>query len=158
MFGDYEWEYSPLAKAGNWFWTKAVDPILCRIAGDGYSALRTIRGIIQIIILVAILLLPISVFYKPSHMLTASGLLFDIAGVLRLFLLEEINSSLEHFRETRPDNLPSVAMRELIMPEAAGPYQEDTSDDAFIHRFYYAKRAVFFLFLGFVLQMIGDLV
>jgi hypothetical protein len=59
-------------------------------ASSGYSAFRTVRGIIQIIILVAVLLLPISLFYSPGHMLTASGLLFDIAGVLRLFLLEEI--------------------------------------------------------------------
>jgi len=156
MFRDYEWEYSPLAKAGNWFWTKVIDPVLRTIvADDGYSAFRTVRGIIQIIILVAVLLLPISLFWRPGHLLTASGLLFDIAGVLRLFLLEEINNALEHFRETRPDNLPSVAMRELIMPEASGPYDIESP---FIQRFFYEKRAVFFLFIGFVLQMIGDLV
>jgi hypothetical protein len=155
MFGDYGWEYSPLARLGNWFWTKVIDPILCLVADDGYSAFRTVRGIIQIIVLVAVLLLPVSLFYKPGHLLTASGLLFDIAGVLRLFLLEEIKGALEHFRETRPDNLPSVAMRELIMPEASGPYDIEAP---YIKRFYYEKRAVFFLFIGFVLQMIGDLV
>jgi hypothetical protein len=156
MFGSYLWEYSPLAKVGNWIWVNLIDPVLRTvIADDGYSALRTVRGIIQITVLVAVVLLPISIFYKPGHMLTASGLLFDIAGVLRLFLLEEINNSLEHFREARPDNLPSVAMRELIMPEASGPYD---IEKPFAQRFFYQKRAVFFLFIGFVLQMIGDLI
>jgi hypothetical protein len=110
--------------------------------------------VIQIIVLSAILLLPISVFYSPSHLLTASGLLFDIARVLRLFLFEEIGTALEHFRETRPDNLPSVAMRELIMPEVSEPYDIESP---YIRRFFYKTRAVFFLFIGFVLQMIGDL-
>jgi hypothetical protein len=155
MFGGYEWEYSPLAKIGNWFWTKAIDPVLCWIADDAYVAFRTVRGVIQLVILFAVIMLVLSPFYKPSHMLTGSGLLFDIAGVLRIFLLEEIDTALEYFRENRPDNLPSVAMRELIMPEASGPYD---ADSPFMKRFYYGRRAVFFLFIGFVLQMIGDLV
>jgi hypothetical protein len=41
MFNDYEWEYSPLARVGNWFWTKVIDPILCAVADDGYPATRT---------------------------------------------------------------------------------------------------------------------
>ncbi|PDT77140.1 hypothetical protein [Bradyrhizobium sp. C9] len=155
MLSGYEWENSLIARLGNWIWTKAIDPVLCKIAGDELSAFRTIRGIIQIIISVAVLLLPLSLFFNAGHVLTASGLLFDIAGVLRLFLLEEIDSALDHYRETRPDNLPSVAMRELIMPEASGPYLENGSA---IQRFYYQKRGVFFLFVGFALQLIGDLV
>jgi hypothetical protein len=153
MFGDYEWEYSPLAKIGNWFWT--IDPLLCLIADYEYSALRAVRGIIQVTLLVAVCFLPLSLFFAPGHMLTASGLLFDIAGVLRLFLLEEIDEALEYLREKRPDNLPAYAMRELIMPEASGPYDGEAP---FMKRFYYSRRAVFFLFLGFALQMIGDLV
>jgi hypothetical protein len=51
-------------------------------------------------------------------------------------------------------NLPSVAMRELVMPEA-GPYDADADH---ISIFYYKKRGILFLFIGFVLQMIGDLV
>src|SRR5258708_3327383 len=98
MFSNYDWEYSPLARVGNWLLTKAVDPVLRSVASDGYSAFRTVRGLIQITILVAIFLLPVGLFYSPGHMLTASGLLFDIAGVLRLFLLEEISAALEHFR------------------------------------------------------------
>jgi hypothetical protein len=155
MWNDYRWEYSPLAKYGNWFWMHAVDPFLSLLADDGYSALRGVRGLIQVILVVATLLVFVSFFHSPAHVLTASGLLFDIAGVLRLFLLEEINGALEHFRENEHGNLPSVAMRELIMPEASGPYD---TESPYIKRFFYAKRGVLFLFIGFILQMIGDLV
>lgn len=86
-------------------------------------------------------------------MLTASGLLFDIAGALRLFLLEEIDHSLSGFTSNEHGNYPSVATRELIMPE--GVSVSDINDRP-ISFFYYKKRGVLFLFLGFVLQMIGD--
>ena len=46
-------------------------------------------------------------------------------------------------------------MRELIMPEAAGPYYESRMPE--VKRFDYMKRGVLFLFVGFVLQMLGDL-
>ena len=98
-------------------------------------------------------MLPFAIIGWSGHLFTASGLLFDIAGVLRLFLLEELTEALEPFEER--ENLPSVAMRELIMPEAAGPYDTETPH---VTRFYYNKRGVLFLFLGFFLQMIGDLV
>jgi hypothetical protein len=45
-------------------------------------------------------------------------------------------------------------MRELIMPEASGAY--DTQSDP-VSFFFYKKRGILFLFLGFVLQMFGDL-
>ena len=64
-------------------------------------------------------------------------------------------SNLSGFEENEFGNVPSVAMRELIMPEASGPY--DTTSDL-VSQFYYKKRGVLFLFIGFVLQMISDLV
>jgi len=48
-------------------------------------------------------------------------------------------------------------MRESIVPEASGPY-DDAPSSPYVKRFYYAKRGVLFLFLGFVLQMLGDIV
>jgi hypothetical protein len=153
MASEYRWEYSRLAKWGNWFWVHAIDPTLRYIlADDTLVAFRRLRGIIQIILVAAIILLPFAIICWSGHLFTASGLLFDIAGVLRLFLLEELTEALEPFKER--ESLPSVAMRELIMPEAAGPYDTETPH---VTRFYYNKRGVLFLFLGFVLQMIGDL-
>jgi hypothetical protein len=146
------WEYSPLARCGNLFWSRVADPALRLFADDTLVAFRRIRGVIQITVVVAILLIPAAFFFHPGHLLTASGLLFDIAGVLRLFLFDELQDALEPFKER--EHVPSVAMRELIMPEASGPYTTETPD---ISVFYYRKRGVLFLFLGFALQMAGDI-
>jgi hypothetical protein len=142
-----------LGEVGKLDLDKTIAPLLCAFADDYSSALRRLRGCVQIIVLIASLLIPVSFFYKTSHMLTASGLLFDIAGVLKLFLLEEIDGAVEHYRDK--GRIPSWAMRELIAPEAFGPYEG--ADASNVKRFYYTKRAVLFLFLGFVLQMLGDL-
>jgi len=155
MWTDYRWEYSPLARLGNRVWVAGVEPVLCSFSGSELAALRSIRGVVQISVLLAIVLLPLSLFYKTSHILNASGLLFDIAGILRLFLLEQVEANLKTFTENKYGNLPSVAMRELVMPEASGPYD---SDSDYIKRFYYHKRGVLFLFLGFVLQMIANFI
>jgi len=148
----YRWEYSPLARIGNLIWARAVDPTLRFFADDELTAFRKLRGLVQIILLLAILLVPVSFFFIPGHILTASGLLFDIAGVLRLFLLEEIEDSLPEYEPNEYGDVPSVAMRELIMPETSGPYHADSPA---ISRFYYKKRGVLFLCVGFVLQLIG---
>jgi hypothetical protein len=153
MFG-YRWEYSPLARCGNLLWNYAVDPLLRCLAHDVFTFLRRARGFIQVVLLLAILLIPVSFFYRTAHLLTASGLLFDIAGVLRLFLFEEVQHALAGYKETRYGNLPSVAMRELVMPEASGPYHADSPH---ISLFFYEKRGVLFLFVGFLLQLIADL-
>ncbi len=152
---EYRWEYSSLSRFGNFVWTRIVDPLLRTFAGDDLTMLRRLRGLIQVIVLVAALLAALSVAYNPSKLLTTSGLLFDIAGVLRLFLLEELTDALSGFKPNKYGNLPSVAMRELIMPEAVGPY--DTTSN-YVSLFYYQKRGVLFLFIGFALQLIGGLV
>jgi hypothetical protein len=149
----YRWEYSPLARLGNLLWARAIDPLLQLFADDTMVALRRIRGLIQIIVVAAILLLPAAFFIHPAHLVTASGLLFDIAGVLRLFLHDELNDALEEFRER--EKLSSIAMREFVMPEASGPFDDTAASP--LSRFYYHRRGVFFLFLGFALQMAGDL-
>jgi hypothetical protein len=150
----YRWEYSPLAHYGNWIWARAIDPMLQIFADGDLAFLRRIRGVIQIILLTAIVLIVASFRFSPAHLLTASGLLFDIAGALRLFLVEELVEALGGFKQNKARNLPSVAMRELIMPEESGPYD---SDSPYMSNFYYRKRGVLFLFVGFALQMVGDL-
>jgi hypothetical protein len=154
MLNAYRWEYSPLARAGDYVWKYAVDPVLRFFADDELALLRRTRMVVQVALSVAILLLPASYFFSPVRLITASGLLFDIAGVLRLFLLEEIERNLVGFKPNEYGNLPSVAMRELVMPEASGPYHADSPP---MSLFYYKKRGVLFLFIGFVLQMISDL-
>jgi hypothetical protein len=148
---DYRWEYSPLAHAGDWLWAKLVDPVLrFGVGGDDLTSFQHTRAAIQLTIFAALVLLPLSFLYKPAHMLTASGLLFDIAGTMRLFLHERVDRELSRFTLNHEGRYPSVAMRELIMPETR---MEEISD---ISIFYYKQRGVVFLFVGFVLQMIGD--
>jgi len=54
-------------------------------------------------------LIPISFFGTPAHMLTL-GLLSIIAGVMRIFLLDEIEEALKGYKPNVHDNYPSVAM------------------------------------------------
>jgi hypothetical protein len=156
MFGPFgRPEYSSLAKCGDWLWSQLIDPILRTIIGnDDTTALLRIRAGIQLTVLAALVLLPISLFWNTAHMLTASGLLFDIAGATRVFLIEEIDNALAGY-EVEDENYPSAAMRELIMPE--GIVEEKINNNP-ISFFYYKKRGVLFLFFGFVLQMIADIV
>jgi hypothetical protein len=139
-----------IARMGNKIWQNVIDTLLRIIANDELAFFLRIRGAIQIILVIALALLPASIIFYPGRLLVASGLLFDIAGVLRVFLLEELTDALEPFVER--ERIPSVIMRELIMPEASGPY---TSESPPISLFYYKKRGVLFLFVGFVLQMVG---
>jgi hypothetical protein len=155
MPSEYLWEYSPLVRLGNSVWKRFIDPALRKFAGDEIVFMRRARGVIQIMLLAATILIPAAIFYSTAHLLTASGLLFDIAGALRLFLFDEIHASLSGFKENEYGNVPSVAMRELIMPEAQGPYDADAP---YISQYYFKKRGVLFLILGFLLQLIGSVV
>lgn len=152
---DYRPEYSSLARLGNWLWTRATDPILRAFADDELVLLRRLRLVIQLVVLTALVMLPLSLFFNAGHMITGSGLLFDVAGALRLFLHETISTELAGFKENEYGNVPSVAMRELIMPEASGPYDMNSNQ---MSLFYYQKRAILYLFIGFVLQLIGSFV
>jgi hypothetical protein len=146
--------YGFLARWGDWCWAKIVDPVLrSSIGQDDITSPRRMRAAIQLTVLAAVLLLPLALFRNPGHVFTASGLLFDIAGALRLFLLEEIDHQIADVKPNEYGNYPSPVMRELIMPE--GVYIRKINDRP-ISFFYYKKRGVLFLFFGFVLQMVGD--
>lgn len=152
--GNYRWEYGRLALIGDWIWAKTADPVLRFIVGgDDLTSFQHIRAAIQLTLLIALILLPISFFYSRAHMLTASGLLFDIAGTMRLFLLERITHEISQFTPNQYGNYPSVVMRELIMPEGVSVREVNDRPMSF---FYYKQRGIVFLFLGFALQMLGD--
>jgi hypothetical protein len=152
----YRWEYSGLAKLGDKVWLYVIDPVLRFVIGnDETTSLQRLRAGIQITVLVAVLLLPMSLFWHTAHMLTAAGLLFDIAGATRIFLLEEIDYQISQTTPNEHDNHPSSVMRELIMPEGTS---ECKINDNHVSFFYYKKRGVLFLFFGFALQMIADII
>ena len=150
---DYRPEYSALATFGDRIWRIAINPVL-RIAfgRDKLTALIRIRLSIQIILIAAVVLTPFAFWFRSGPALNAAGLLFDIAGVVRVFLLEEIDEALAYYEDK--DELPCVAMREFIMPEAPNVTLEDDGGS----HFYYRKRGVLFLFIGFVFQMLSDVI
>jgi hypothetical protein len=128
-------EYSSLAKWGDRLWAWSIDPILRTIIGnDDTTALRRIRAGIQLTVLAALVLLPISPFWNTAHMLTASGLLFDIAGATRVFLLEEIDNALAGY-EVEDENNPSAATRELIRGHCGGEDKQQS------HQFLLLQKA-----------------
>jgi hypothetical protein len=99
-FRGFRWEYGRLAFAGDWLWAKTADPALRFAAGgDDLTFFQRTRAAVQLTVLAAVLLLPLSVLsHSRAHVLTASGLLFDIAGVMRLFLLERITHEISTFK------------------------------------------------------------
>src|SRR5437763_2908530 len=139
--GSFRWEYGRLALAGDWLWARIVDPVLrFSVGGDDLTSFQRIRAAIQLTVLAALILLPLSIFpWSRGHMLTASGLLFDIAGAMRLFLLERIDHEISTFKEY--ENYPSVVMRELIMPEGVSVREINDRPMSF---FYYKQRGVVF--------------
>jgi hypothetical protein len=151
----YRWEYGRLALAGDWLWARTVDPVLrFAVGGDDLTSFQRIRAAIQLTVLAALVLLPLSILpHSRAHMLTASGLLFDIAGTMRLFLFERIEHEISTFKPNEHGNYPSVVTRELIMPEGVSVSEVNDRPMSF---FYYKQRGVVFLFIGFVLQMLGD--
>jgi hypothetical protein len=144
-----------LASAGNRIWASACSPMLRLFADDTLSLLVRLRLAIQLTIVAALVFLAVSFLLGPRY-LNASGLIFDVAGVLRLFLYEEVRENLEpfHDEEAYPHGPPSVSMRELIMPEASGPYDAHSPG---LSAFYFRKRGVIYLVLGFVFQFASTL-
>ena len=148
-------EYSVLAKAGETIWHWTCSPVLRLFADDDLSLLLRLRLLIQLTLVTGIAFLIASIYFGPK-ILNAAGLIFDVAGVLRLFLYEELRESLEPFLDEKayPQGPPSVAMRELIMPENYGPYEPDLPG---LSTFYFRKRGVLYLVLGFVFQLAATL-
>ena len=135
---------------GDRFWHHAVLPVLRLFANDGIEFFGRLRFAVNTVVVMAIGILIASPFTSTSRMVETSGLMFDIAGALRLFLLDQITAAVKPFAdETKyPYGPPSYAMREFVMPES-GPY---TMDSPYMYDFYYRNRGIIFLVIGFSLQ------
>jgi len=149
--GDRVWHY------GVW------QPFLRLLARDELTVYRRLRTLVNVIVIGAIVLVAFAVVLAVAFAVTSAkivniaGLLFDIAGVLRLLLFEQIGESLRPFEDEKsyPRGPPSVVMRELIMPEA-GPYPIESRESA-VAEFWYRNRGVMFLIVGFLLQVTATL-
>jgi hypothetical protein len=147
---------------GDRVWHYGVWPVLRLLARDDLTVYRRLRTLVNVTVIGAIVLVACAVLARtfalnPAKLINIAGLMFDIAGVFRLFLFEQIGESLRPFQDEKeyPRGPPSVAMRELIMPEA-GPYSIESPESA-VAEFWYRNRGVVFLVVGFVLQVIATL-
>lgn len=154
---DYRPENSALARLGDACWFRVINPVLLVLMGrDVITAMVRLRLSIQIILVVAVALTPFAFWLHSGPALNAAGLLFDIAGVVRLFMLEQIREAVASYADVYKDRLPSVATREFISPEI--PSHGHQIDEKTMDHFYYEKRGVLFLFIGFALQMMSDII
>jgi hypothetical protein len=141
---------------GDRAWHYGVWPVLRLFASDDLSLYRRrLRPLVTLIVVAAIVALPLAFFFNPVKVINVAGLLFDLAGVLRLFLFERITADLQPFLDEKeyPHGPPSVAMRELVMPEAS----PNSTDSPHLAHFYYEHRGVLYLFIGFSLQLVATL-
>lgn len=138
-------------------WRYGVGWWLRLVAHDELQLLRRARAATTIAVFAALLALFYAPFSAtPLKLVNIAGIAFDIAGALRLFIAEDVASYLEPFRdeEKYPYGPPSVAMRELIMPEAS-PYADD--EVPHINHALFHKRGVLYLLIGFSLQLLAAL-
>jgi hypothetical protein len=142
---------------GDRVWHEIVWTILRLFARDELTLYRRLRKLVAGMVIGAIVLVVVAVLFafKPARLINVAGLMFDIAGVLRLFLFEQIGESLRPLQDEKryPRAPASGAVRELIMPEA-GPYPIESPESA-IADFWYRNRGIVFLVVGFLLQMIA---
>jgi hypothetical protein len=137
-------------------WNVGVSPVLRIFADDDLTLLRRLRILIRLVIVVAFAVLLAAPFFGPGKYVDIAGILFAIAGAARLFLAEEIEKRLAPFNDKNayPNGPPSVAMQELIMPEA-GPYSAEAPG---LSRYYYSKRGIILLLFGFTLQLVSAII
>jgi len=90
-----------------------------------------------------------------GKLITISGLMFDISGVIRLFLDDEWKDIVSLFSDTQeyPYGPPSYVTRELFADENVEVSGEE--EQGSIKRHYYNKRGFILIMIGFILQLIG---
>lgn len=142
---------------GEHVWHYGINPLLLLFADNDLAIYRRLRTLVAALIALAGFLLLMSPFFHPAKFINAAGITMDIAGAVRLFLIDRIHEATKPFwnKDDYPLGPPSFAMSELIMPEAT-LYSDERADYA--SRFYYVNRGVIFLAFGFILQLIADLI
>jgi hypothetical protein len=136
-------------------WRLIVRRVLPLVARDRLQFFKRLRGMVDVLILVAIVLTIAAPFVHLVKMIAIAGLMFDVAGVIRLFMDEEWAEIIEHFADEKkyPRGPPSYITRELFANEnveVAG----DTDHNS-IERYFYYRRGFLLIILGFVWQAVA---
>lgn len=136
-------------------WRFLVRRVLPLFARDRLEIYRRLRRLVGIFVGVAIVLTAAAPFFHLVKMLALAGLMFDVAGVIRLFMDEEWDELLQHFRDEKkyPHGPPSYITRELF----ADTNVEVTADseEYDVARYYYYRRGFLLIILGFLMQALA---
>ena|ERR1700722_11287736 len=135
-----------------YIWRFAARKALPLIAKDRLEIFRRLRGLIDLLIWSAIIFTVAAPFFHLIKMLALAGLMFDAAGVIRLFMDEEWSEIIHLFSDQTkyPNGPPSYITRELLaddIPEVAG----DTDQNS-VERYFYYRRGFLLIIIGFIWQ------
>ncbi|MGV1917090.1 hypothetical protein [Rhizobium sp. 22-785-1] len=127
------------------------------IAGDRLQLVGMFRIIVRVSALIAVLVLVVAVLTLNAKLLVVSGMLFDLAGIARIFIDEEWSDLLSAYTDENayPYGPPSYVTRELFKdedPDALGEIPEHHEPMA---RHFYWRRGLAMVLVGFLLQLIG---
>jgi hypothetical protein len=106
----------------------------------------------------AIVLTIAAPFFHFVKMIALGGLMFDVAGVIRLFMDEEWDKLLEHYKdETKyPNGPPSYITRELFADTNVDVTIDTEEYD--VGRYYYYRRGFLLIIVGFLLQALAVII
>lgn len=133
--------------------------LLPSLAPDRIRLIVLFRHLIKVTILVATVLIVISVIFSSAKVLTVSGMLFDLAGLARIFIDEEWEEIPESFSNINkyPGGPPSYITRELFVDHNPDVLGEVDEDRRLIAYHLYWRRGLAFIILGMALQVIGTI-
>lgn len=139
--------------------TRAVfHRVLPLYASDRLTLVRRLRIATKIAVPLTALVTLAGLLLWHGKTVGAAGLIFDVVGVLRIFLDEEWDRIVPGFDDEQayPFGPPSHIMRELVADENPEALINDAGEDVpEMSRFYYLRRGLLFLLVGFVLQLAG---
>lgn len=141
------------AHAVRWFFVRML-PSTVRTRMD---LITLFRRLVKVSALIGVVLVPAAGVLASPKLLTISGMLFELAGLARIFIDEEWEeiTALYASEADFPYGPPSYITREMFKddnPDVIGELADDVETMA---RHLYWRRGLSLVLVGFVLQLIG---
>lgn len=144
-----------LEKIQTTLWCFLVQRCLPLLAQNRLEIYRQLRRLVSFFVVLATILAIASPFFHLVKMLALAGLMFDVAGVIRLFMDEEWDELLEHYRDVTkyPNGPPSYVTRELFADSNVEVTIDTEEFD--VARYYYYRRGFLLIIGGFLMQALA---
>lgn len=136
-------------------WRFVVRKCLPFLAGNKLEVLRRLRYLATTFVWLAVILTVAAPFLHLVKAIALAGLMFDVAGVIRLFLDEEWDELLQPYRDEKkyPYGPPSYITREMFADTDTNVTAD--SEEYAVERYYYYRRGFLLIILGFIWQAIA---